>query len=142
MKKTRKDKPIIFVQKCVPYGDEFLVAAGATEEEVYKWGRKHLRKKMIDWLKTDRRIWEIFKTSNGVFAWDNKIGVAFLLLRPYRNDWEYWDTLIHETAHIIQWESDKKLFADEYEARAYFQENIFREIRRALEDNKKAKNEN
>ena len=56
-----------------------------------------------------------------------------LILQKLRDDWVYWETLIHELSHIVDWIVDMKMLDGETEARAYLHEWLFREVRRKLQ---------
>ena len=59
--------------------------------------------------------------------------VVLLLLRPYQDAWEYWETLMDEIQHIVQYLAKCKGMNDEPEAQAYLFEFLFRSIRRKLQ---------
>ncbi|KKK86895.1 hypothetical protein LCGC14_2758670 [marine sediment metagenome] len=56
----------------------------------------------------------------------------FLILPPPKNNWEYWETLLHETAHLVQDLAYMKMLGGETEAQAYLHEHLFRSIRRKI----------
>ena len=56
----------------------------------------------------------------------------FLFLRPYENNWKYFDTLNHECFHITQFMSEILKIWDEVEPPAYLHSWLFTKLRRIL----------
>ena len=137
MKHRKKSKkPIIFVQDCGTYSNEILVCAGGTKDDLLfyvKDKKNKVKKEFAEWLKTDDKIYRIKETNPALFAWDNSIQGHLLWLGPYDDCWEFWEALLHETAHIVQKIARDKLMSEEDEARAYLQEFLFKSIRRKLQ---------
>jgi hypothetical protein len=67
------------------------------------------------------------------FVWHNE-GRTILWLPDWKNDWEHWYTLIHETHHLVQHVLvHTNRMDDETDALAYQQEYLFRHIRERLQ---------
>ena len=84
----------------------------------------------IEWLKKEEQAFEIFKLNNALVAHND--GKFLLLLRKVRDDWDYWEILLHETHHITWYLAEGKMFQKEMEAQAYLQEYLFHAIRRKI----------
>lgn len=128
-------KPIIFIQPIDPYRQDMIVAAGATKNDILRFcKKKKVIKEFIDIIK-DAEAFNIQKEKLGVFYWEKKGEhlLFLLLLRPFKDVWEYWECLIHELAHTVQKLAEDKMMEDEDEARAYLQDFLFRSIRRRLQ---------
>ena len=87
------------------------------------------------WVLKDFSDWEenIKNKNKGLFCWNEMVEGCVLLLRPYQDAWEYWETLMHEIQHIVQYLAKCKGMNDEPEAQAYLFEFLFRSIRRKLQ---------
>jgi len=127
----------IFVYTIEVFGLQILVAVGATAEQIKKWADKNSKE-----LKEIYKIKENFENTEQaieknsgfvqVFTKDN-IQFYFLWLQEYKNTWCRLDVLNHEVVHLRQFIFDNKKIINEVEFEAYFQESMFREIRKRLD---------
>lgn len=62
----------------------------------------------------------------------------FLILKPYKNDWKYFDTLNHECFHLAQYISKILTFWDEVEPPAYLHSWMFKHLRGILSGKEKS----
>ena len=131
-KKIKKQKPIIFIQDCGIFSNDVLVASGAGQQQILKFlkSRKHIPKEAIKWIEGETRAFKLLDENKGVSGW--KDGRLLLLLRPVNDDWDYWETLLHEVHHLVSAVVRYKRMWKEIEAQAYFAEYLFRHIRRKL----------
>ncbi len=129
-----KKKPIIFIQSIDIYRVDIIIACDATKEEIVKYLEKRkCKKSFIDWIKTDETIFEIINENKALFCWNNKIKGNLILLNDYHDNWEFWETLMHEIHHFIHNLSYDKIMEKEIEAQAYLFEFLFHSIRRKLQ---------
>src|SRR3990167_10368576 len=130
-------KPKVFSQPIHPYRYEVLVCVGARIKDVMAWvknnGTKEAKKDFPSILKQYEDLF--LKVSSGEkkgyalhFSKDKK-DYYFLLLSNYKDNWDYWECLIHETSHILDWVSEACMLEKETEARAYLHEWLFNRIR-------------
>jgi hypothetical protein len=99
-----------------------------------------LNKKTIEAFSEHKKEYDE-KWMNGdytAFVWKHDSRTLLWFLH-WKNDWQHWDTLIHEVSHLVHDVFKEKEMADEDEAIAYQTEFLFREIRRndwRMSDNK------
>ena len=133
----KKNKEMMFVQTCETYQNEILVLVGATDKnKLFRYLKKiKARADFSLWVLEDFSDWEknIKSEKKGLFCWNKNVEGLVLFLRPLKNDWEYWETLMHEIQHIVQHLAKCKGMNDEPEAQAYLFEFLFRSIRRKLQ---------
>lgn len=74
--------------------------------------------------------WFIKQNNAACWFYESK---SVLWFREWKNDWEHWDTLLHECYHLIHTilHKDKNMAKDD-EGCAYQLEYLFRNIRRTL----------
>ena len=136
-KKVKKQK-VAYIQKWGTYDVDTLVIVGMTPKEILRYIR---RIKVKDFIVKEfekdipdlEKNWMVAEKHTGLL-WSNDSFVANLLWFPsWKNDWEHWDTLVHELSHAVHAVLGKhKNMMGEDEAKAYQLEFLFREIRRKL----------
>ena len=127
----------IFIYTNEIFNSELLVAVEANENDLIKWAGKNGTKDLKEILKTKENInlieEEIKKNSGVMFCFEKDNKFFFLMwLKTWRNNWEDLDTLNHEIVHYRQFIFEKKNINNEIEFEAYFQESVYRELRRKL----------
>ena len=144
MKKRIKKQSIIFSQDIPPYRHEMLVCVGASVGDVKKWlkrfGKKKVQADYLKWLSGNEQLFNnILEGKNLGYATAELSKQYLILILPAcKDEWAYWESLIHELSHILDWICDWKMLNGETEARAYLHEWLFREIRRELQGVKRA----
>ena len=129
-----KKNPLIFIQPIDPYREDVVVACDIPQNEIIKWLKKQkIRKDFLDWVKTDKDVFEVLKKNEAVFCWNEKVRGNMIILKNYQDNWKFWETLMHEIHHLIFNISKRKMLSDEMEAQAYLFENLFHSIRRKLQ---------
>lgn len=134
-KKSKKSEPLIFFQDCGIFSNEIVVSLGAGKEEVLSFLDKHCcSSEARAWIeKQDKEMFEsIDEDHQGMVCHED--GRLLLLLRPFENSWEYWETLLHELHHITLFLAQEKKMLAEFEGQAYLQGYLFKSIRRKLEE--------
>jgi hypothetical protein len=135
-KKPKIIKKGIFIQDTGIYSNEILVCFGVGEKEVVKFMNNKKNKliknsqKLIAEIINKHQIFNILENNSGTTGWKN--GIFILALKPLEDDWNYWETLIHEVHHIVEQISKEKMFITEIEAKAYLQGYIFNKVRRKI----------
>ena len=130
--KTRIKKPTIFIQDYGTYKYEILVIAGASHKEVITYAKKNkLRKSFQNWIKNNNKAFELAENKQGIFCWSDY--GKMLIIKPVKDDWEYWECLAHEIHHVVHQISKQTMMEDEMEGQAYLFEFLFRSIRRKLQ---------
>ena len=148
-KRIKKNKPFVFSQKIDPFRKEILVSVGAETKDILSYVNKYYikqaRKDFPVILEYYKDLFEKIKKGKGGYALhfhNDKSNNRYLilLLRPYEDIWDYWEILIHELSHILDWVVEDCMIEKETEARAYLHEFLFRSIRRKLQglDNRAA----
>ena len=131
-KKVKKIKSRIFVQKANPYRYEILVSVGATGKQVARFLAKGSHRKYVEEnLEYFDEIIEGKFLGRAIHV--KQIKFMALVLPRFKNEWDYYESLIHELNHIVYFISDDRTFKDEMEAQAYLQEHLFHEIRRKIQ---------
>lgn len=131
-KQKRSSKPLLFVQNHGTLSNETLVAIGATGDEMVAYLKRiKANKGMIEWVRT----WKDSKPSpTGWVRTESEKGWTVLWLRAYEDTWDYWEVMIHELSHLMDFVmNDQKSMQGETEARAYQAEYLFRSIRRKIQ---------
>lgn len=135
-RKKLKKKSTIFIQDWGTYQNETLVVVGKTAKETIRWCKKiKVNKKFLEWLENNLEKHEVHSKERNdpaffMFGETNSV----LFLEPYKDSWNYWETLIHETMHMVDYVlSALRLMEKETEARAYQQEYLFHSIRKKLQ---------
>ena len=139
MKRKTKQKKFVFLQDIDPYFADVLVCAGVSLEEAKRFVKKEFkpsfRKPFAEWLDSDKELFDTLlrKEMKGYTIFDKKKIYLAILLQEVQDDWQYWETLMHELHHLVEHVSNVRMLDDEIEAKAYLQEHLFRSIRRKLQ---------
>lgn len=133
-----KERPKVqhFTIDVPPYRKQIFVCTGFTSyKQLRKAQSKRAEKWYLEWLDTHKENLELQfngKWTGSVF-FNTEHGVAVFTLRGYHDCWDYWECLIHELSHYLDFLGDQVGIAKETEARAYLMEFLFRRIRRKLQ---------
>ncbi len=133
----KNKKPLIYVMDCGTYNDQMLVSIGANREQIVKYLKKtKCKKEAIAFVQNDEIPFEeIGGAKKGFFAVHPESGFCGIFLSPFLDEWEWYETLLHETHHVTNVLLTKsKNMSDEVEAIAYQQEFLFRSIRRKAQN--------
>lgn len=134
VKNKKKTTKIIFVQDWYIWNSETLVIVGGTLTDGLAYSKKiRAKKSFTNWIeeiiKDDKEI-DTLGRQLGRAYYHNDTGATILLLKGFSNDWAWFETLLHEIVHLVDDVLGKaKAVTNEYEARAYTTEFLFREIR-------------
>lgn len=140
MKRTFK-KGLFFLEVPI-YEREIAVFVGLNQREALTEAKKQkCTKSFIETLETDPETIE-FLNAPPVGGLERE-GAArrinenryFLFLKPFRNDWEYYDTLAHECFHLTQFIGEPLQIWSDIEPPAYLYTFIFKTLRRKLSGN-------
>ncbi len=126
MKKSK-----VFVQPVHPYRKEILVIVGSTFADV----KKVLGKKdpIYDYLEKSPLFDDVKSGKNTGIAIHGPNSEMVLILPEYKDNWAYWENLIHELSHIVDYVQVDCLLTNEVEATAYLHEWLFRRIRQKIQ---------
>lgn len=126
-------KKFAFVQDWGTYSNETLVIVGMNAEEILAHADKRNLAFSGDFPKQLRRIFkkEAASSTSGRCLFDE--GRSLLWLPSWKNDWENWETLMHEIVHLIhRCLCINKCMGEEDEAQAYQMEYLFHNLRLEL----------
>lgn len=129
-------KPKIFIQDCGSYTNEILVICGATKKETYSFmKKKKIKHSCAKWVLEDFDHWqEKLKTDSGaLFAWNSQICAMAMILNKPKNDWRFFENLLHECHHAVWQITKQKAIQEEPENQAYLFDFLFRNIRRKID---------
>lgn len=132
MNKKKQHKPYLFVQRFCEDKDDVLVFVGCPDSETAsKLAKKALTDKTLaENLKDIEHHWDVDGSVQKLK--NDKTGkVAFIMsLKPFRDEWDWYCTLIHELHHLVFFAVQEGRNAwKEMEFLAYTQENLFNQIR-------------
>ncbi len=120
---------MIFKVRITTPEKDILVVEGAKLKDIAK--KYDVSQKFIDDLTDDFK--KLHNGTYGGFCYCED-GKVMIVLEKYRDDWEYWENLIHEVSHATQFILESITATDEQEFRAYLSTYIFREIRLTLQN--------
>lgn len=138
MKKSKtKQRKFSYLQEWGSYTNQTYIAIGMNHNEIVKDMKRrnfgaHIIKIFNDQKKENDDRWFNPQVGNTGVCWFHD-GKSLLWLPHWKNDWEHWDTIVHEISHLIFEVMCKgKNMTVETEAQAYQLEYLFRAIRRKL----------
>ncbi len=134
-KSKNKTTKKAFIQEWGTYSNQTIVSVGMDVEDMLKYLKRIKAKyEIVKNLAANKEVIEKFLLEKCASCHiDRENGATILFFPEWKNDWEHWDTLIHEVTHLVHAVLGKmKNMMDEDEARAYQTEYLFREIRRKL----------
>lgn len=111
-----------------------IVACLDKPENIHKMLNMKANKEASDWLKDSVSDFQMPLLGDGgalIFNPETKKPLI-LYMKNKERTWEFWDTLIHETHHLVYVTSEFIGFKSEIEHQAYFMETVFRQIRRII----------
>ena len=121
---------MIFVEEMNPYRVDLLVCVGATVKDIRQYAKKRkFKKDLVTFIDEHPDTFEL-EQSIGRALWVPEEKFAGIMLKPFVDAWEYWECLIHELHHIVEFISTDRSFEKENEAKAYLIEFLFHTIRR------------
>jgi len=123
----KKPKKFAFLQDWGTYGNETLVIVGMDAEEIIK----HIQRKGFNFTAGfPASLRRVFKATSVSARCVFEEGRSILWLPSWKDDWENWETLMHEIVHLIhRCLCINKHMDEEDEAQAYQMEYLFRAIR-------------
>ena len=127
-------KTNIIIQDCGIFTNEIIIATGKTKKEILSFmknKKNQISKDAIKWIEDEEKGFEIKKECNGVVMEND--GMMIMLLPPFDDEWSYWEIVLHETHHVVQFITKNKYMEKEVEAQCYLHEYLFRSIRRKLQ---------
>lgn len=139
-KKTKPIKKKLFFFSVPIWDREICVIVGLTYKEAISAAKKQkCTKNFIECMESDFVKDRDFWTEKRVDGEAMRVNPEnyFILLRPYKNDWKYLDTLSHECFHLVQFMGHSLNFWDNTEPPAYLHQFLFAELRKILSGYKK-----
>jgi len=68
------------------------------------------------------------------WCYDKEWTSRIMVISDWQNDWDHWDTLMHETHHVVEYEAKDKWFMEEMEFKAYLYTSVFKKLREILKN--------
>lgn len=134
--KKKKLVKLCFIQDWGTFTMQTLVCIGMTYNEIVAEMKKRDLNGIKDFIKENEDEKDYFDIGNnhqsGMF-WhcENR---SVLWLEEFKDDWNFYETLMHEVHHAVQCLlADRKSMSEEIEALAYQQEFLFHNIRRTIQ---------
>ena len=127
----------IFVYECGIFNSQLLIVVGKKAKDIKEWAKKSpkLFKECLDNKEIYGKLEEAINTNPGflfTFYDSKKTNYYILYLEDFEDTWKWLDILNHEIVHYRQYQFSERKIEDEKEFEAYFQENVFREVRKLL----------
>jgi len=125
----------IFIYNIEIFDSQILVAVGVTAKQVDKWLKKNGLKSIKNVMNKEitNRFIEASKNDGFVqFITNGDITFYILWLKDFKWEMTLLDILNHEIVHLRQFMFADKNIENELEFEAYFQESVFRELRKKL----------
>jgi hypothetical protein len=126
-------KKYLFIQDTGHFDGSFVVTHGYDKEEVLKFIKKTYAKEymgkakeLLDLHFEDNEHFQAF-----VIHCDDK--PYFLKIVNSEDTWDFWETLIHEVTHVVDFTMRRHGCESELENRAYLTQYLFRNIRRKIQ---------
>jgi hypothetical protein len=125
----------LFVFETGIFNDEIIVAYNLTPEGVLKEIKKQVKRKMlikdcIPFAENTVKNYREVDPPNKAFVYEERAR-QILVINKWEDNWEKYETLLHEVVHLVQNIKARKQFNDA-ETEAYLVEHLFRTIRRRL----------
>ncbi len=132
--KKKKGK-FIYAQDWGTYQQDTVVAVNCTKDDIVKWCEKNTTKNFLAIFnkKEQEGLGEMTKEGGASGCVWYQDGYSILWIRDYENSFRFYDTLVHECLHLVQFGLiEHRSFQGENEGQAYQQEFLHRSIRRRL----------
>jgi hypothetical protein len=132
-----RKKGLYFVEVPV-YDREIAVFIGLSHDEAIKEAKKQkCRQSFIDainWETAKELIEKVNDKTEQTEAAALRVNADrfFLVLKPPKNNWFFWDVLNHETFHLTQFISLPLKMWDDIEPPAYLHSWLFKRLRKFL----------
>ena len=125
----------IFTYKSEIINSYLIISVGKSYKEILKHAEKNYTKNAIGMIKAfeENFIMENHLGKFIEFYSDNGERLQIILMKDWKNEDNFKDTLLHEIIHFKQATVDSSTkYANESEFEAYFIESTFRQIREKL----------
>ena len=122
----------LFIVDCGTYPNEILVAIGSNYNEIISFLKK--KKLSLDGFEKHKEVIEKNCTYRGS-AMMFKNGYLLLQIEKYREEWDWYEVLMHEVCHVVQYIFEHREIEDD-EAFAYQLEYLFKTVRRRVQRKK------
>lgn len=132
--KRKKFKNTIFIEDCGTYTNEIIVVIGSEFDEVKRYVKRMtgVSKVNMQALEDGKEHFDTCRQKGYPgFLITYKKGFMLMWLKEFTDQWDWFDTLIHECAHATQNVMRWKMIEDD-EAFAYLQEHLIKKIRRRV----------
>lgn len=128
-------KKQIFIQDTGMFRNEFIVACGYTKDDIVAWCKKQkVKKEYVEFIRDDVNIEKLHSGAQTGQLWHHEVQKIMLLITSeVKDEWEFWETILHEVVHAVQHMTRWKNLENEDECQAYLVEYLFRNIRRKLQ---------
>lgn len=136
-------KPLIFTLINPLYDLDVVVVVGGGTKDLLAFAKKNSPKEFIkacEEIVLDEGVNEAAKNANAFACQHKESGYQVLFLKTYRDDWDYWETLLHECVHLTQFFEEERCMSGEREALAYYTQWLFKTIRKTIQSMPTLKN--
>lgn len=110
-----------------------IVCCLKNHADIHKHLNKKKNKEISDWLKHHCPDLKVPADSGGMFYNSNDNKPLIIFIGNEKRDWKLFNTLVHETNHVVHYLSKYCGFEDECEFNAYMQEYLFDQIRKIIQ---------
>lgn len=129
--KKNKNNGVFTFYKIMPFGCDIIFYYDKNNNLANKLNNDIIKSK---WLKQYVSEFPVSSGYDTGFVLYNKDSYRPLVMyiKSGKKNWDLYETLIHETTHLVNYLEKYFNIEDEFEFRSYLTESIFRDLRRLL----------
>jgi hypothetical protein len=133
--KKSLDRKFMGEFNCGIFKNEFILGVNCEYDDFLKYAKEtYCSEEFINYIKEIKEDYKKYTdTSNGFVNFDYKKGYGILNLKKFEDSWEFYEIMLHEICHIVDFISEQKHLEKEMEARAYLTEYLFKDIRKKIQ---------
>lgn len=133
-KQNTRSKKQHWIQPTYQWRKDILVTSGCSPKEILVIAKKYkAQPHVIRFIEDSQKRWEEMINGAGVNAFaamEEERGIFVIRMPDYEDTWDFWETLIHELHHVVEFMAGRLKFENEVESKAYLHEFLFRNMRK------------
>lgn len=135
-RKNRQKKPAkkqAWIQCTGQWRTHIFISTGFSGKDIVRFAQRKFIKDGAKAIASKEKEFQEMINQDCAFTHCFPNGTIVLRLREYEDTWVFWQTLVHELSHTVDFISEHLGFQKEQEARAYLDEFLFKQIRKKLQ---------